>query len=356
MSNVFATCYLAGRKDFQSMVAVLPIHHMFQLTTGIQCPLYLGVTICIGKGVKYFAQSIKEYKPSIVVLVPLAIETIRKNIWAGIRKQNKQKQIRRIMLLSRVLLRIGIDVRQRLFKRLRCELGGNLHTIISGGASLNEEIIREFKTWGIDIYNGYGITECSPVVSCNMPKKTRKASVGIPAPESFCKVKIVDGEILVRGNIVMKGYFNDQQATQEAFVEGWFRTGDLGYLDDDGYLYITGRAKNLIVLSNGENVSPEELETIFSSIDGVKDIVVTEKTVNSNTVLTAIIIPEENLHQIGTAEMQRMFETEFERLNIRLPSYKRIYRIEMRMADFEKTAAGKTKRIKENYETWKPKS
>jgi long-chain acyl-CoA synthetase len=180
--------------------------------------------------------------------------------------------------------------------------------------------------------------------------------VGIPAPQPFCQVKIVDGEILVRGHIVMKGYWHDPQATQEALVEGWFRTGDQGYLDKDGYLYITGRIKNLIIRSNGENVSPEELESFFARIDGIKDIVVTERAVSDRKILAAIIVPEEAMKQHGAAEMQRMFENQFERLNAGLPAHKRIYRVEMRMADFEKTASGKIKRTKEDCEKWNTKS
>ena len=355
MSDMFVCLYLIRHDDYQNTIAILPPHHVFQLTTGVLCPLYLGCQICIGKGIKYFAQSIKTYKPSILMLVPLAIETISKNIWANARKQKREKLLKCMMAVAGALLRLGIDIRKKAFKSLHEELGGKLYKIVSGGAPLDEKFVKEFKTWGIDICNGYGITECSPVVACNMPPDSRKGSVGKPAPAPYCEVKIVDGEILIRGYIVTKGYLNDKQATQEAFDGDWFKTGDLGRLDRDGYLYITGRAKNLIILSNGENVSPEELEEIFAKTDGIKDIVVTERRVsegkgNERTVLAAIIVPQDGMKPLGEAELQRAFQAQFERINAGLPAYKRVYHIEVRMEDFEKTALGKIKRIKENYQ------
>ncbi|MCL1919166.1 MAG: AMP-binding protein [Peptococcaceae bacterium] len=358
MSSLSVSCYMARRKHTRhyTTLAVLPFHHMFQVNTGIQCALYYGLNICIGKGVKYFSQSLKEFKPSIVTLVPLAVELMHKNIWAGVRRSHKERPLRILMAVSNGLRCVGIDLRKKLFQTLRAELGGSLNTIIAGGAPLDDAIIKEFKTWGIDVLIGYGITECSPVVSCNRPEIVKKLSVGKPAPVPFYDVKIVDGEILVRGDIVMKGYYNDSQGTWEAFTDdGWFRTGDLGRLDKDGFVYITGRLKNLIILPNGENVSPEELENIFINIEGIKDVLISERTVNTGKVLTAIIVPEDHLKDLGETPLRGMFEPEFERLNVTLPAYKRVYRHEIRLEDFEKSSSLKIKRIKENYEPWKPK-
>ncbi|MCL1853107.1 MAG: AMP-binding protein [Peptococcaceae bacterium] len=357
MSSLLLCCF--GSASYapilQATLAALPFHHMFQLTAGIQCPLYYGLNICIGKGVKYFSRNLKVFQPSLLVLVPLAVELISKVTWAGVRSQNKERPLRFLMALANGLLKVGIDVRKRFFKSLRAEFGGNLATIIVGGAPLDDRYVKEFRTWGINIYIGYGITECSPVVASNRPQALRKSSVGQPMPVSFYDVKIVNGEILVRGDIVMKGYYNDPQRTLEAFADGWFRTGDLGHLDKRGFLYVTGRMKNLIILPNGENVSPEELENVFISVEGIKDILITERTIGSSIILAAIIVPEEDLWTLGEEALGRMFESEFARLNTGLPGYKRVYRIEIRLEEFIKSSSAKIKRIKENYEPWKPK-
>jgi long-chain acyl-CoA synthetase len=350
-ANLFlSVTALDGDEDNHATLAVLPVHHMFQLTTGIQCPIYVGATICIGKGRKYLAQSIKKFNPTILMLVPAAIEMIRKKIWAEVRLQKKEGTFTKAIGASDFLrARLNIDVRKKLFKKIHDTLGGNLRTIISGGAPIDPETVREFKSWGIDIFNGYGITECSPVVSCNTPSENCVGSVGKAGINPYCAVKIIGGEVCVSGDIVMKGYFGDEAATAQVIRNGWFHTGDLGHIDDDGYLFITGRKKNLIILSNGENISPEELEIYYSKIEGIKDILVYDKQVGRESILSAIIVPSEEF--IAQNEnLQGYFTEQFNKLNPNLPPNKRIYEIGVRRTDFVKSSNLKIKRIKENYE------
>lgn len=347
-ADLFVSYYLAGQGKHYATVAILPVHHMLQLTTGIQTPIYVGCPICIGGGKRYISQSIKQFAPSILILVPSVIEMVRKKIWTEIRLQNKEKKVKAAGIISDLFMKFHIDIRKILFADIHSALGGNLKTIISGGAPIDEETIQEFRRWGINVFNGYGITECSPVVSCNMPSHQRIGSVGKTGLKPYCVTKIIDGEVCISGDIVMKGYYNDTEATNQAIQDGWFMTGDLGYIDPDNYLFITGRKKNLIILSNGENVSPEELELIYSRIEGIKDIIIYSKKIDNGSILAAIVVPDETL-MAGIEDMQRYFDEKFNLQNAALPPYKRVYEVTIRTKDFIKSSNGKVKRIKENY-------
>lgn len=347
-ADLFVSYFLAGQGKHYSTIAILPVHHMLQLTTGIQTPIYVGCPICIGRGKRFISQSIKQFTPSILILVPSVIEMMRKKIWADIRLKKREKHIKVATMISQLLMKCHIDIRRHIFADIHSALGGNLKTIISGGAPIDKETVQEFRRWGINIFNGYGITECSPVVSCNRISHQRDGSVGMVDLEPYCSVKIIDGEICVSGEIVMKGYYNDIETTNQVIKNGWFMTGDLGYIDSDNYLFITGRKKNLIILSNGENVSPEELELIYSKIDGVKDIIVYSKEIEHDNILAAIVVPDETT--MATVEnIQAYFEEKFNSQNSALPPYKRIYEVNIREKDFVKSSNGKVKRIKENY-------
>lgn len=336
--------YLVGREDNTATIPILPVYHMFEITTGIQCPIYIGFTICIGKGIKYITKSIEEFKPSILTLVPLVVEMLDKRIWMEARKRKKYSKLRKALKLSKFLRRFEIDVRKILFKDIIEMFGGNLHTIVCGGAPLRKELEEEFNEFGITLLNGYGITECSPVLSCNMRGQVKSGSVGRPLKE-FCEIKVVDEEILVKGDIVMKGYYNDEKSTNEAFSGEWFKTGDIGYLDKDGYLFITGRKKNLIILDNGENVSPEELEDVFIKSDLIKEIVVYGGKNNTKNQISAIIVPDNDYIQKNSiSDIEGTLNKEIEEINKSLPHYKRIQIINVRDEEFVKTSTGKVKR------------
>ncbi len=316
-------------------LSILPINHALEIAAGIMTPFSSGVTICINDSLKYLARNMKFYKPSAMVVVPLVIETLYKNIWREIEKQNKAGKVRFAMKLAWVLYRCHIDVRRKLFSQILEQLGGNLRILVVGGAYIEPKLIREFETWGITVVQGYGITECAPVISCNTDRYKIDASAGKVV--TGCEVKIVEDEIWVKGPIVMKGYYKNADATKEVFEDDWFKTGDLGRLDKENFLYITGRKKNLIILPNGENVSPEELEQKIMKIAYVKEVLVLEK----EGMIQAEVFLDTELEP----EAETKIHKDMMLINKTLPNYKKIGKTVVRKQEFEKTT---TKKIKRN--------
>lgn len=329
-------------------LAVLPFHHSYGLITSIFVPFYWERTIFINTSLKNIKKDMLFSKPQTMLLVPLFVETFYKTIWQTVREQGSEKKLRSGIKLSNFLLKFGIDVRKKLFQPVLDGFGGKLEYIICGGAPLQEKYVKEFRAVGIEILNGYGITECAPVVATNRNYFHRDGSVGQIL--KCCDVRIefdtfhstIDevGEIQVKGRNVMLGYYRDEKATEEALVDGWFRTGDLGYIDFEGFLYVTGRRKNLIILSNGENVSPEELENLLLENDLVSEVVVYAE----DGMITAEIFPNaaecmENM-DIISAQLQEIIDA----CNRHLPAYKRIQRLKVRQSEFEKTTTQKIKR------------
>ncbi len=325
-----------------SVMAVLPFHHAFGLVTAVMMPFHYQRPLFINSSLADFMKEIPIAKPGTLFLVPLFVETFSKTIWRTARKQGQEKTLRRGMALSNALLRVGIDQRRKLFQSVLSKFGGNLEYIICGGAALDARYVKEFRSLGVEILNGYGITECSPVLSVNRNHYHRDGSVGQVLPGVSIRIANVDehgiGEIQVRGDNVMMGYYHDEASTEEAFEDGWYRTGDLGYLDEDGFLFITGRKKNLIILANGENVSPEELEQLILRIPEVAEVVAYEE----DKAITAEIFPDET--ELSEAEARKAIEEGVKQLNSELPNFKKIHKIKFRTSEFEKTATRKIKR------------
>ncbi len=317
-----------------SALSILPINHALEIAAGIMTPFSSGVTICINDSLKYLAKNLLFYKPSAMVVVPLVMETLYKNIWREIEKQNKAKKARFAMKMAWVLYRCHIDVRRKLFGEILDKLGGNLHLLVVGGAYIEPSLIRDFETWGITVVQGYGITECGPVISCNTDRYRKFDSTGKVV--TGCEVKLVEGEIWVKGPIVMQGYYKNPAATLEVFEDGWFKTGDLGQVDKEKFLYITGRKKNLIILPNGENVSPEELEQKILRVSYVKEVVVSEKA--------GLIQAEVVLDKEMEPEAEQKIDADIKALNKSFPTYKKIAKILVREQEFEKTTTRKIKR------------
>ncbi len=316
-----------------SSLLFLPLCHTFATTAALMYQLYQGNQNIINSDLKNISNELVIFRPCAIGAVPLFIETMHQRIWAAAKEKKKDKLLRVLMVFSNTLLALGIDRRRKLFSSVLAPFGGNLEMIICGGAPLDKKLIKAFRSFGIEIYNGYGITECSPVVSLNRNNYYKDGSAGIAIPG--CSIKIIDGEICVKGDNVMLGYYNDPQATQETFQDGWFKTGDLGHLDDDGFLYVTGRKKNIIVLSSGFNVSPEELETRVKAVPLVCEVVVYQE----NNRIVAEIYPD-----TGTPDAQEKIRCAVEELNARLPKYKRIDEVRFRETEFEKTTMKKIKR------------
>lgn len=238
------------------------------------------------------------------------------------------------MKIAWLLYKCRIDIRRKLFYQILEKLGGNLRIMVVGGAYIEPKLIKDFETWGITIVQGYGITECAPVISCNTDRYKKYDSVGKIVTGS--SVKIVENEIWVQGPIVMKGYYNNPQETETVFADGWFKTGDLGYLDQEGFLYITGRKKNLIILPNGENVSPEELEQKVMRISYVKEVIVSQKD--------GQICAEVYLDKEVEVEAENKIHSDIMLMNKSLPNYKKIGKVLIREEEFEKTTTRKIKR------------
>ena len=336
-----------------TFVSVLPMNHSYEVTTEHLALARYGATTYLNDSLKNALKSFNYFKPDSLLLVPLFVETVHKRIWHQIDKKGKRKTVNAAIKLSNALRKIGIDLRRKLFAEILESMGGNLKMIICGGAPLSKQLIKDFDAFGIDIYEGYGITECSPLVAVNRYKKKRLGSVG-PAV-NCCEVKIdktspddKTGEILVKGDNVMIGYLNNPEANAEVFTEdGWFRTGDIGYLDKDGYIYITGRKKNVIILSNGKNIFPEEIEEHLSHSDTVAEsVVIGRPNANGETVITAVVYPNPELTEGKTAEeIDAMVKEAIDLTNKSLPTFKHISAYEVRDTEFEKTTTKKIKRF-----------
>ena len=344
------------------IVSVLPIHHTYELCIMISATA-LGMEIGINDSLRHLLKNFQTFKPTGLILVPLFITTMNKRILDTAKKNKKEKLLKVSLKASYALRHIGIDVRKNLFKSVLDAFGGRLNKIISGGAPLNPSLVHEFDEFGINICEGYGITECSPLISVSPYYAVKPGSVG-PAVES-CRVRIapvsenaepqinakgfVEGEIQVKGDNVMLGYYKNEQATAEAFTkDGWYCTGDIGYLDNDGYIFITGRKKSVIVLENGKNVFPEEIEEYLADVESIAESVVVGRKSESGLeiILTAIVYPNFQAFEENTdrSVIEAKIKEDINTLNKKLVSYKQIRAIEFRDTEFEKTTSRKIKR------------
>lgn len=343
--------------DQCTFVSVLPIHHTYEMLCGQLGVVAIGGSMLINDSIKRVLKNFADYKPNTLILVPLFVETLHKRIWETIRKRGMEKKVRTGMKLAEHLLGLGIDIRRKLFSEITNAFGGNLTSIVCGGAPINPKILKDLYLFGVTVFEGYGITECSPLVAVNSSRVLRPRSVG--APVFGCEVKIDyddaptdgprTGEILVKGPNVMLGYYKDEEATAAVFTEdGFFRTGDIGYLDKHNYIYITGRKKNVIILSNGKNVFPEELEEYLAEIPFIKEsVVLGRKKDGAEVAITAIIVPDAQHPEIegktpsGVYDLVKAAVTE---INKRVPTFKHITDIEIRNEEFEKNTSKKIKR------------
>ena len=333
---------------------VLPPHHTFGSTVNYVGHLSQGCEVYISSGIKHVSDEIKEQQPTHLILVPAFLEVMNRKIWATARKDGKEGLLKAMVKVSNFLRKFGVDVRRKLFASVLSAFGGKLELIICGGAKLDEEIIRNFDALGITILNGYGITECAPLISANRNKYQKPGSVGTPI--LACRVKIDnpdengEGEICVKGPNVMLGYYNNPEATAEVFdKDGFFHTGDYGKLDEEGWIYITGRKKNLIILSNGKNVYPEEIEADLQKVEGVSEVVVYagESRVQKDKItIVAEIFPDADLlAHMGVNNAQEYFENQVKALNAKMPPYKAVKCVKIRDTEFQKNTSRKITRF-----------
>lgn len=357
-ANLVASVNAASRGTIfgpdNTFVDLLPMHHSYEITCGHLGAANLGGTVYINDSLKNTLRSITTFKPDSLIVVPLYVETMHKRIWAEIARKGMTRRVRALMKASSAMHRAGIDIRRKLFKQILDGLGGNLRYIICGGAPLSPELVRDFDAFGIEICEGYGITECSPLIAVNRHGKVRLRSVGQPVDN--CEVRIADpsadgtGKIEARGRNVMLGYFGNEEATAEVFTEdGWFRTGDVGCMDADGYIYITGRKKNIIILSNGKNIFPEEIEEhLYTSPLIGECVVIGRKNSAGDTRITAVIYPSDEAVELeGKSEEEKLalIRDAVNTINRSLPVYKQVRDVELRSEEFEKTTTRKIKRF-----------
>ena len=338
-----------------TLLSVLPVHHTYELTCGIFCALDHGCKICINDSIKHVSKNLKKYKPTTMAVVPLYVEVFYNNIMKTVRKQDIEKTFNFAIKASTVAKNMHIDLSKKLFGKVMEAFGGRLCKLVCGGAALRPELISTFRAIGVEIVQGYGITECAPLVSV--------IPFGVYNPKSCGKIVdsmqvFIDkenpsdefGEIVVKGPNVMLGYYNNEQATKEVLKDnGWFYTGDYGYVDKKGYLYITGRKKNIIVLQDGKNVFPEEIEEYLGTIPHIKECVVIGRQKDNDLAITALIYPDseytESLGLKSKEEVYNAIREEVNSVNRKLVGYKRIVSIEFMEEEFEKTPSKKIKRF-----------
>lgn len=315
---------------------VLPLHHTFGLVASVFAVMYYGYPIYINKSLKKLPDDFKKCKPQHLFAVPLIVETLYKNIWTTAKKQGKDKTLKVLIKISNALLKCRIDLRKVLFKSVISAFGGKLDLIVSGGAPLDPKYIRAFQEFGITVLNGYGITECGPIVAVNCNKFNIFGSVGLPLCCNEVNIS-EDGEVLVKGDNVMLGYYHNEIENEKVFVDGWFRTGDIGRIDEYGALHITGRIKNLIILGNGENIAAESIEEQIYKIPYVKEVIAYGK---DNAIIAEVYLDED------IADAKDRINADIKKLNQHLPQIKNIGKIIIRDTEFPKTT---TKKIKRNY-------
>lgn len=354
-SNIYSTACIAKINKDDTFLSFLPLHHTYESSTTFLYGLFSGITIAFCDGLRYIVQNLKEYKVTGFVCVPLVLEAMYKKINKGIEAKGMTKTFNIMSNFCNFLLKFGIDIRRKVFKSVLSELGGHLRLIIYGAAPMDKNTIKGLTNLGIELLNGYGLTESSPILSAENDKYQKAGSVAFALPE--VKIKIDNpnengiGEIVARGPNIMLGYYDNEEANKEVFKDGWFHTGDLGYYDNDGYLFITGRKKNVIVLKNGKNIYPEEIEILISRLPFVLENMVYGKPTKDNDldINAKIVYNPEYMKEIypDATDYKDIIWNEIKEINKTMPSYKHVRNIIITDEPMIKTTTQKIKRSEE---------
>lgn len=357
-SNIMSVAQIVKVDKTTVVLSILPVHHTYECTLGHLLVLYGGGTVTYCDGLRYISQNINEYKPSFVICVPLLLENIHKKILNTLKKSLPEKYFNNE---KHFIDNMPLPLRFIVKKKIKKSLGGNIKTFIVGAAAINPNLIESFYKLGFKALQGYGLTECSPLVAGNNDFFYKADSVGLPIPNVEYKINNPDkygtGEIIVKGPNVMLGYYNDPEATNNVFKKGWFYTGDLGYIDEDGFLYITGRCKSVIVTQNGKNIYPEEIEYYLNESPLVEECIVIGVNYENDreTYVNAKILPNKDAFKelLSKAEISAEdVNTEIKKLisevNKKLPNYKHIKNFKIVTEPFEKTTTQKIKRFGDN--------
>ena len=356
-NNVYAYQNHFKMLPTDTLLSFLPIHHTFESSITIIYGFYSGAKIAFCDGLRHIADNLKEYEVSIFVAVPLVLETMYKKINKGIADKGKTNLINKMVKISNALLKCHIDIRRKLFKSILDNFGGKLRIILYGAASLDKDTIIGFNNFGVDSIQGYGLTETSPVLVAESEAKHKPGSAGFPLDNVEIKISNPDkdgiGEVLAKGPNIMLGYYNDKQKTNEAFEDGWFKTGDFGYIDNDGFLFITGRKNDIIVLKNGKNVYPQEIEFLINKLPYVAECMVFSREQNqTDTMLIAKIvynpdIMKETFANIDSKDYKDLIWNDIKEINKNLPTFKHIKKIVITDEPMSKTTTQKIKRYEE---------
>ena len=354
-SNINSLQKVISIYDTDVNMAFLPFHHTFG-STGIMLFLSKGAINVFCDGLRYIQSNLIEYKVSIFVCVPLLLEAMYKKIMQEIKKQNKEKIVKFGIKLSKFLLKFKIDIRRKLFKDIINQLGGSIRYIVSGASSIDKKVAEGFNNFGMTTVQGYGLTETSPVLTAETERTIRYGSIGHPIPDVEIKIENKNeegiGEIVAKGPNVMLGYYENEEETNKVLKDGWFYTGDLAYEDKDGYIYIAGRKKNVIVLKNGKNVYPEELELLINNLPYVSESMVFGKEKDDDFIVSAKIVynkeyVQETYKDISEEELKEKIWNDIKEINKRLTTYKHIKNLIITDEPMVKTSTAKVKRYEE---------
>lgn len=338
-------------------LSFLPLHHTFESTTTFLYGTYCGITVAFCDGLRYVVDNLKEYKVTGIVCVPLMLEAMFKKIEKGIAQKGKTRLVHIMTKVCNFLLKLGIDIRRTVFKEILDELGGHLRVIVYGAAPMDKKVAQGLTNLGINLLQGYGLTETSPVICAENDKYKKPGSCGFPMPNAEIRIDSPNdqgiGEIKVKGTSVMLGYHHNKEATEEVLKDGWFYTGDLGYFDKEGHLFITGRKKDVIVLKNGKNIYPQELEMLLSTLPYVAEVMVYGKpTKDGDLKICAKIVYQEDLLKqhfgdVSKEEYHSLIWNDVKNLNKTMPPYKYIREILVTDEPMIKTTTQKIKRHEE---------
>ena len=356
-SNIMAMAKMSKMYPDDVLLSFLPLHHTFECTITFLYGYYSGATVAFCDGLKYIAKNLQEYKISVFVAVPLVLETIYKKIQKGIKDQGKEKLVNTMSKIANFLLIFHIDIRRKVFKSVLDQLGGNLRIAYFGAAAMDKNVIKGYNNFGIDSVQGYGLTETSPLLAAETDKEHCPGSAGMAPYNVELKLDDVDekgiGEIVAKGPNIMLGYYENPEATKEVMKGGWFHTGDLGYYNEDGYLFITGRKKEVIVLKNGENVFPSEIEFLVNKLPYVVESIVFPRENSKGEIALGVKIVydetqiKEKFGEKTAKEYKVLVWEDIKEINQNLSQFKKLKELILTTEGLEKTTTQKVKRFKE---------
>lgn len=339
-------------------LSFLPLHHVFECTVGFLYPISIGGCIAFCEGVKHMADNLKEFQVSAMISVPAVFDVMHRKLMKTIQKQGKLPMVQKGIKITQLALKLGLDLRKKVFHEIHENLGGKLRVMVAGGAAFDPETEKGFNELGFNVLQGYGLTETSPVIAAEVTKERRLGSIGRKFPSVEIKIDDPDengiGELMVKGNSVMIGYYENDEATKDALEpDGWFHTGDLARIDKDGYIYISGRKKNVIVLNNGKNVFPEEIEILLNKLEGIKESFVYEKKEADGDVKVCveIVYDRELLKELynieGEENIRNFLWQKVKDVNNLMPKYKYVREMIITEEELIKTTTLKIKRHEE---------